>query len=320
MKKNIFIVSGAVVSSTKESRFLLIDDEIESDGYLLMFDLSLKAIFSTQFWATPRRRRFLFLVEPSCVLPHQYWGIWKAFFNKIASPTSKDNRWQAGYCSDQDLASLGNLWGNEERSSRPAAIVSDKYGFPTQCNYALRRRIYAKIAASTYGMRVAGRGWLEKRDLISVAKSLLLTLFSFKMPVPRTDVLSSIYYSRQNPAIEFLSEQDSAREFLRTSSIAVVVENETGTYCSEKLSDAVLSGCKIAYVGGRLSRSFAESYPIECFSCPEDVMKALESLTGRQQPRASDKKVVHAAQAQLTEMSLNIMAKRAAQIIVSGPR
>lgn len=320
MKNNVFFVSGTVVSTKEESRFLVIDDLIQSDGYLLMFDLSLKALFSAQFWATRRRRRYLFLVEPSCVVPYQYWGIWKVFFNKIASPTAKHNRWQAGYCSDQDLASLGNLWGNEARSSEPAAIVSDKYGFSTQCNYALRRQIYSKVASSSYGMRVAGRGWLEKRDWISVAKSLLMTLLSLKMPTLRTDVLSSINYSRQNPSIEFSSVQDSAREFLRTGSIAVVIENETGTYCSEKLSDAVLSGCKIAYLGGRLSRSFSESYPIECFSGPQDVMKALERLTGHQQPSTSDKKTVDAAMLQLTEMSLDVMAKRAAQIILSGPR
>lgn len=247
--------------------------------------------------------------------PHQYWPIWKLLFSKVASNSSESSNWRAGYVSEKEIAALGMSWPTSSRKKSPAAIVSNKFSMHRDSKYWVRRRVFASISSSSGRLFLAGRGWTDSFRVGQVIKHFVFILTSFNFPRFRGDILQAAKFLRSNPGILYVGEKDSAISFLSEYEIAVVVENESTGYVSEKLSDAILSGCKVAYMGGKLNKEFVEGYPVVVFTHPNHAADAVQILSEMEMPDNRNQRVVSAAKSQLEDLAIQTMALRTAKLI-----
>jgi hypothetical protein len=160
-----------------------------------------------------------------------------------------------------------------KRAACIAMVASNKFSGHPSSTYHLRRTLANFLQQNGYEVSVAGRLWSRSRgsdyfsQLIEVARSF----FSTGQLVWRvSDTKRGMFVAKavRNKFAHF-----------RECSLALVVENEP-TGVSEKLFDALVSGCRVIYVGPRLDEG---TYP-KCFvyQVPGDdpylTLKAVEYL------------------------------------------
>lgn len=307
-EENLVIAHGKVVEEVSESRYVVLSEITPQRGYLLMFDLSISHILWPNFWVFPRAKRVLFLVEPKSVYPHQYWAIWRVFFGKSCSRHDEKVRWDPGYVFDDELSELTAYWGGT-RIDKPSCVISNQLKFSPGANYVLRREVLSMLHDLPAGLDLAGRNWGRKDSRLSLLKELVWTLSAFKVPMFK----NAIHYLRKPRGAKASptgDAVDSTIAFLSNHEIAVVIENETGTYCSEKLSDAIRAGCKILYIGGELQDDFKKNYPVETISSLDQVPGSIVRLSAKDLPDRGNQIVITAAIAQLEAMSMRQMVSR----------
>lgn len=305
---NLVIAHGKIAESVSDSRYVTLSESLANKGYLLMFDLSVKHIFTPKFWLHRRRKRILFLVEPKAVFPHQYWLIWGLFFGARFSRYSQSSRWNPGYVREREIQNLGVLWGGS-RIPAPGCVISNQLKFTPRGNYGLRREILRLLHDSRWGLALAGRGWDNGDSRASIVKELVWTLSAFRFPIVST-ALQYFRKPRRSNEHPTGAVVESANKFLANYETAIVIENETGTYCSEKLADAIMAGCKIVYIGGELQDDFEFGYPIETIRSKNQVLGAMRRLEERELPDKNDQVVFACAISQLEFMSINEMGTR----------
>ena len=312
---NLVIAHGKIAESVSDSRYVTLSESLGAKGYLLMFDLSVKHILSPKFWFHSRRKRILFLVEPIAVFPHQYWPIWGLVFGARFSRYSESSRWDPGYVREIELRNLGALWGGS-RITAPGCVISNQLKFTPGANYGLRREILKVLHDSRWGLALAGRGWDRGDSRASIVKELVYTLSAFRFPMVS---IALIYFRRPRISNEHPTGAvvESANKFLANYETAIVIENETDTYCSEKLADAIMAGCKIVYIGGELQDDFKFAYPIEAIKSKDQVLGAMQRLEERELPDKNNQVLIDCAISQLDFMSISEMVTRTKSLLAN---
>ncbi len=183
-------------------------------------------------------RRIAILTEPTVVLPHLGWGLWRSVFQEIfwfGRTSGLGPFYPRPYEFPADIV----IPGPENRSMAAVLVNANKVSMSTGELYTLRRLVIDAIEC----IHVYGPGWNDKAYLRSfrVVKELMIALFNpFKVVrgSRKLFVLPRNYHGVVSDKI------------LATSGykVALVIENSF-ELVTEKIFDAWLAGCIPVYVG-----------------------------------------------------------------------
>ncbi len=213
-------------------------------GIWVDFDSSVRE--DRELW----NRRILVQIEPKSVHPVQYSSRVQRCFCYVfceddTRPPGKIY-WQSGQLSISDLEILKNPPAPKTRPYKVGLINSNKNSAVKGSLYPLRRRVIQKLSVEGQGFVYAGVGW-DSGVLHNLKQDLKECAIFVRSGLPLSDFSIKPRWKRM-PMSSCLGEQSSAREFLSSLEIAIVIENESN-YFSEKLTDALFARCHVVYVG-----------------------------------------------------------------------
>lgn len=227
------------------------------------------------------QRSVLFQLEPISINPRQFTSSAERRFGLILSQdksrreTNNLKYWSPGQFTDSDLDLMGEPSGDTERPFSVATIVANKNSFVRVSQYGLRRRVIRALAREGESFAFAGQGWDRSRgaDLWIDCKELVLALFS-GLPFWKLQ----LRFRLRRPSMNcYVGTPESARDFLKQTEIAVVIENEA-SYFSEKLTDALFSRCHVVYVGPHIDGLERLRNVSTCAPSVKDIMETIARL------------------------------------------
>jgi hypothetical protein len=195
---------------------------------------------------------------------------------------SKFGMWQVGYVSDSFQTELDTtLAQNHDRMRRVGLINENKFSLVPGELYGLRARVIRDSRFWAEPLQVAGKNWT--RGLVwTLAKQLGAFLEVIKAGL--TPDVSRLRFPIGKTAARFLGRVESEIDFLRSLEIALVIENEP-SYVSEKLTNAMIAGCQIVYVGPSLDLDNCCSVFIyECKPSSDAIAVAVQTLLQKPLP------------------------------------
>jgi hypothetical protein len=169
--------------------------------------------------------------------------------------------------------SFSSFDGKKDRRIELSMIVSNKVAWSKPSNYTLRRNIILK--ATNFGLSCYGMGWQSSR-LFRLATNLRLYLFflSQRRFVNPIHMVENFFFPKQ----ESISAIANKFDVLTNSDFHLVIENSS-TYVSEKLLDALVAGAVPIYIGPDLK---PYGIPASCVITPKndigEVVKTLQNL------------------------------------------
>lgn len=166
-------------------------------------------------------------------------------------------------------------------------VNANKSSFLPGSRYGLRRKVMQAFLRQRISFDLAGGGWDRrgfaqiKQNLIGMAYAIVNGYF------PRVSE-----YSFPTKSHRFLKKHgivDSKYELMAQKDFAVVIENSQ-TYISEKLFDAVIAGCIPLFCGPDLSRfGIPEGVAVELPNHPRAFVHAFSTLTQQEKDLIREK-------------------------------
>jgi hypothetical protein len=201
----------------------------------------------------PRENRVLFALEPRAVLPMQHRKRVKEKFGLVlvSSPNQlqhpRDVFFDYGFLFPKD-----NMKFDSPRKIGSLALLNaNKSSFVSGSQYKTRKSLVNRLASLGFFVTIAGAGWsksFQEQTLDSMG-SLLFCLSQGEWP----DLSRFSFPTRpKRPNIKFSGAVPDGNVFLQQHEFALIVENDPD-YISEKLFNALESGCIPLYLGPRLS-------------------------------------------------------------------
>jgi hypothetical protein len=169
--------------------------------------------------------------------------------------------------------SLSSFDGKKNRRLKLSMIVSNKVAWSKPSNYTLRRNLF--LRAADYGLNCYGMGWQTSR-LSRMATNLHLYLFFLSQGkfVNPLHMAENLFFPKQKSIPAIVNKFD----VLTNSDFHLVIENSS-TYVSEKLLDALVAGAVPIYIGPDLK---PYGIPANCVITPKndigEVIKTLQNL------------------------------------------
>lgn len=229
--------------------------------------------------AIPRESRTLVVFEPRVVLPANYRAqVRREYGNVIvmfAEATSESFlEWPQRDWKAHPPAKAKRTPGST------AVVNANKLSAIRGSLYGLRRRVIAQFAAEGLPLTLAGpnwsrRGWaLAKENAKAVAYAVVN-----KQAIDPREWAGTVPTSG---SITYLGKVDDKDAVLLASEFAIVIEN-SATYVSEKLFDAVIAGCVPLYVGPALSEyGIPDSVAVLLPPHAPDFTEAVRSLSSEE--------------------------------------
>lgn len=226
----------------------------------------------------PVEKRVLVVQEPFVVQPANYSPRIQSKYGAIVSLTPETGEetlpWPQANWPVMEL-----IKDNREINS-VILVNANKSSFLPGSRYGLRRKVMNAFLAEGISFDLAGSGWDRsgfsqiKHNLIGIAYAIVNGCF------PRLSEYS--FPTTNHPLLHKYGVVESKYELMANKDFAVVIENSQ-TYISEKLFDAVIAGCIPLYCGPRLSRfGIPEGIAVELPNRPEAFVNAYRSLTQQQ--------------------------------------
>jgi hypothetical protein len=188
-----------------------------------------------------RLQRFAIITEPTIVLPHLRWKIWRRLFKQIywLGHISWADDFYARPYQFPDTLKFEN---NQTREPLVVFVNANKISMTVGELYSLRRQVLSENS----NIHVYGPGWsdsIARRVLRLVKESLiaLQTPFRFGRGFRRMFLRPTNYHGL---AADKISETSKYK-------VALVIENSF-ELVTEKIFDAWLAGCIPVYVGPNL--------------------------------------------------------------------
>lgn len=241
--------AGALIGQLRALGHTLVDVGDPSATHFVSLDhnrRSFAAIAST----IPASRRLLIVLEPRVVLPINYHASVLSLYGTVLSHT-----WAV-----PGIASVLPWPQRDWRAAPPAtgthlpgtaAIVNaNKLSNIRNSLYGLRRRVIARFARERLPLSLAGANW-ERRGVAVLVENARAIAYA----VLNREVVDLREWARTVPttgSITHFGKVDDKAAVLLDAEFAVVIEN-SATYVSEKLFDAVIADCVPLYVGPPLA-------------------------------------------------------------------
>jgi hypothetical protein len=166
-----------------------------------------------------------------------------------------------------------SLQKGEPRRYRVSLIVSNKVSWSSPSNYALRRRFV--LCRRTLQLNAFGMYWTDSRSQRLRRNFRLYLFFLSQGTVPQ---LSHLFENLGFASLKDVSSVTDKFEVISESEFHLVIENSS-TYVSEKLIDAMVGGAIPIYYGPSLSDY---DIPSDCYILlpddPKDQLRLLQNL------------------------------------------
>ncbi len=195
--------------------------------------------------AVPVANRVLVVYEPRVVLPANYRRSVRAQYGRVIPmavvPQGDGLPWP-----QRDWTALPPATTVPRVAGTTAIINANKLSSVRGSLYGLRRRVIAQFDRDRLPLTLAGGGW-DRRGralLVENARAIAYALYN-RVGVDLRE------WARPLPldgTVDYIGRIDDKDDVLLASEFAVVIEN-SATYVSEKLFDAVIAGCVPLYVG-----------------------------------------------------------------------
>lgn len=220
--------------------------------------------------AIPRERRFLFLAEPDVVHPSTYRPRVLASYGYIYSPSplrlpTKDLR----VCMMMNSARDVDWLQVDDQVPGACMIIGNKTSFVRGQRYSLRREIVVVCERDEVPLDLYGAGW-DRRQVRHILRAITRCLGSGA----QVDLRALRFQAARNRNLGAVPDKGRTASQYR---VAVVVEN-CPDYVSEKLFDAVDSGCVALFVGPPLATFGLEGAAIECVADAKEVVAEIARL------------------------------------------
>lgn len=279
------------VQSSKWSSFV---EELKSAGYtfveplqlpvtggvILIVDLLPKTYRQVMGRQFSNLKKILICVEPAAVNPFQYrldiqskFGtVYVPTQNQAVSPTNKI--WQSGYVFSEELKQIDRIQFPVQRNIDIGIINQNKFSAVRGELYSFRRNIINALARQKKAtITVAGKDW-TRGFLWHLFKQLHAAAISTRGK--KWPKVSKIYRLKKSNWVSTPGPVDSEFTFLRDTRVALVIENES-TYSSEKLVNALISGCTVVYVGPEVNNRYNSNLVVECRPEKSSVIKGCQT-------------------------------------------
>ena len=186
-------------------------------------------------------KRFAVNTEPTIVLPHLGWGIWKLFFNQIfwlGHTSAPGDFFPRPYPFPENI----EIPDHRNRDGGVVFVNANKLSMSSGELYTLRR----EVLASDPSIHVYGPGWEDSSmiRLIRVFKEFFIALQNprrFRLRLRKIWLRPVLYHGLA---------KDKVLETAKYK-VALVIENSL-ELVTEKIVDAWLAGCIPVYVGSNL--------------------------------------------------------------------
>jgi hypothetical protein len=280
MKKTYAVVGSAKPFNDERSQYLdlkmglneigLVESCLESCDYLIFVNYDKKLMRRYFSIGDESTKLILIRLEPLAVLPVQYNKNIESYFDLIIDPggiaTSDPNKCFIGwpYIATKDPSNPGqetldltakismavenDLFSYEKwisRKNKMVHIAANKVSPTTKSNYRLRRTLAQEFNSEEldiYGHLWDYPVWKKIFHRIKVYRYAVTTGYCPNF----IEIYGSLFSKYKN----FVSEPLDKHEIIKEYRFSLVIENSS-TYCSEKLFDAILNGSIPIYVGPR---------------------------------------------------------------------
>jgi hypothetical protein len=209
----------------------------------------------------PVSNRILSVFEPRVVIPANYHRSTHKKYGSIISMTPALRVGDApGFLPWAERDWRRQPAAPAERVAGTTALINaNKISVITGSLYGLRRQVIEAFAREGQQLTLAGSNWLRSGRPVAVenAKALAYAVLNHE----RIDLGELAHSLRLSPTVDHLGIVDDKDDVLVRSEFCVVIEN-SASYISEKLFDAIIAGCVPLFTGPELS----------LFDIPEDVV------------------------------------------------
>lgn len=224
-----------------------------------------RASFAAIAESIPANRRVLVVYEPRVVIPASYRpSIRRAYGTVIIMSAAGAGPYLE--LPQRDWRTVPAAPG-DHRPGTAAIVNANKLSSIRGSLYGLRRRVIAQFAREQLPLTLAGANWDRRGGalLVENARAMAYAALNREVVDPRE-------WARTVPttrSVTYLGKVKDKEAVLLDAEFAVVIEN-SATYVSEKLFDAVIAGCVPLYVGP----------PLADYGIPEAVAVALPPKAG----------------------------------------
>lgn len=266
--RNSWIRESGIIEALESRNFTLLPENSQKVDLLIFFDFSIKDTW--KLWKLRKiKKRALITVEPKSVNPWQHKRLIRALFSKVfvTSPLHVqhiddfyfDWYWEKPYVENLSMIK----WGL--RQSKIALLNANKFSFSKTSLYKSRTKLVKKFLNLGFSVDVAGDLWRENiwTHFFRQLKRFIFSILNFEVPY-----LKNFYFPlKSNPKLQILGKVGNTHEFYNNYKFALVVENDS-KYISEKLFNAIESGCLPLYLGPKL----------ELFKIPNEVALSIKDV------------------------------------------
>jgi len=224
-------------------------------------------------------QRILVRIEPPVVNPWQYMYRVETDFGLVLTEDCLASKysWLAGYFDKESDSRLRHSLESFVWTTRPldaVAVMANKFSFQDGELYSLRRRAWRAIDQSNVSFCLFGREWGDSlgRTLGKLTVELGQTIRSGRTPTFAGQLPLRV------PQLGSSRTIDTPHSGYQQARVAVVIENFPNRV-TEKLYQAIESGCRVLYVGGKAS-FLKELEPLVHFAdpLPDSIMGTLHQM------------------------------------------
>jgi len=239
-------------------------------------------------------RAFLIRIEPKAIFPAQYTKTTEALFNHVFSPglLKSDSKFTLGwphaleadptnpgteivYFEDfKEKSSESEFASWSSRSIKLSMIAANKVSPISDGNYGIRRDLAHKLPMEilhVYGSLWNSSFWDKAVHRLKVLKFNV----SYGTPVNLFSLYGN-FFRKYSTARGFVSNKFG---ILNDSKFALVIEN-SNTYVSEKIFDAIFAGTVPLYIGPSLQKlGLPSNIAIPIRGDREEILTILQTIT-----------------------------------------
>lgn len=241
--------AGALIGRLRSLGHTLVDVGDPRATHFVSLDHNRRS-FAVMAPPIPTSSRLLIVLEPRVVIPTNYRSSVLKRYGAVLTYTWAVPGTESVVPWPQRDWRAAPSGSGAHTPGTSALVNANKLSSIRGSLYGLRRRVIARFAREHLPLSLAGANWNRRGValLVENARSIAYAVFNREIvdlrewarPVPTTG------------SITYLGKIDDKDAVLLDAEFAVVIEN-SATYVSEKLFDAVIAGCVPLYVGPPLA-------------------------------------------------------------------
>lgn len=267
----------AFVSALEAAGLFLVDLHDAHPGTvsgIVSFNCQERRILAAHGRHVPKRHRVLVVLEPPQTAPYIYRSRTTLLFGSIFAASPVWANMLQGSSFRWPVQVPNELPPRIPYRFASTLISANKRSAIKGSLYSLRRAVVHQARESNYNLGLFGVGWSSNRGLQTIdgIRSAVKACRYWELP----DLSESLSFAQPQQSMGF---QVNKYACLAAAPTTVVVEN-SATYVSEKLFDALITKTVPVYVGPQLERfGVPEDLVFRCEPTASDILSRLKSIS-----------------------------------------